>query len=157
MSAPTVIMVFGAAVRPDGSPSPALCRRVEAAAAARCTQDAVFLVTGGIVVAPPAEAVLMADILAGLGIPRSRIVVEDQARTTLGSVRLCAPILARLNPERIVACSDDFHLPRCRWLLRLAGFTTEPLAAKPRVTAVWPRLREWIAVPLDTLCWALGI
>lgn len=152
-----VIVVFGAALRPDGTPSPALVRRIETAIAAARASDATLLVTGGAVTAPLTEAAVMRDMLVAAGIAPARIVMEDQARTTLGSVRLCAPILRQYAAERIVICSDDYHLPRCRWLMRLAGFRTAPLPARASEIRLWPRLREVIAVPVDTLCWFCGV
>ena len=153
----TVIVVFGAALRPDGTPSPALVRRVDTAVAAARDSDATLLVTGGAVTAPITEAAVMRDMLVAAGITPARIVLEEQARTTLGSVRLCAPILRQLAAARILVCSDDFHLPRCRWLMRLAGFKTEALPAPTPLLRLWPRLREVIALPVDTLCWFCGV
>lgn len=152
-----VIVVFGAALRADGSPSPALIRRVETAATAARGSDATILVTGGAVTAAITEATVMRALLEAAGIAPGRIVMEDQARTTLGSVRLCAPILKRLAAPRIVICSDDYHLPRCRWLMRLAGFRTVPLPASTPFLRLWPRLRELLALPVDTLCWLCGL
>jgi hypothetical protein len=48
-------------------------------------------------------------------------------------------------------------MTRCRWLLRLAGFKTDALAARPERHALWPRLRELLALPVDTLCWFLSL
>ena len=152
----TVLVIFGAALRPDGAPSPALLRRVEAAIEAARASDATLLATGGVVTAPVAEAVVMRALIEAAGIAPARIVLEDQAQTTLGSVRLCAPILRRLAPRRIIVCSDDYHLPRCRWLMRLAGFRTEPLPARAPRPRIWTRLREIIALPADTLSWLCG-
>ncbi len=152
-----LIVVFGAALRADGSPSPALIRRVETAANAAHEGDATILVTGGAVTTPTPEATIMREMLIARGIASDRILTEDQARTTLGSVRLCAAILRRLAPDRIVLCSDDYHLPRCRWLMRLAGFETETLPAHAPFLRLWPRVREAIALPVDTICWICGL
>jgi uncharacterized SAM-binding protein YcdF (DUF218 family) len=152
-----VIVVFGAAIRADGSPSPALVRRIETAIAEARASDALILVTGGAVAAPVAEAAVMRGLLEAAAIAPERIVAEDQARSTLGSVRRCAPILRQISPERIMICSDGYHIPRCRWLMRLAGFRTEALPARTPMIRVWPRLREAIAIPVDTLCWLLGL
>jgi uncharacterized SAM-binding protein YcdF (DUF218 family) len=84
-------------------------------------------------------------------------VKEDRARITLQSARFCQPILRRLAPTRVIACSDDYHVPRCRWLLRLAGFASEPLAARPEQRRIGTLLHELLAFPRDTLCWFLGI
>jgi uncharacterized SAM-binding protein YcdF (DUF218 family) len=99
----------------------------------------------------------MAGMLRTAGIPETRIVIEDRARTTLESVRRCKSILTGLQPSRIVICTDDFHLARCQWLMKRAGFDTEGLAARSERRRLWPRLREALALPVDTLCWTLGL
>jgi vancomycin permeability regulator SanA len=147
MNATDVVVVFGAAVGPDGAPSPALRRRVVAAVRWAGDRDVIFLVTGGIVRFPPIQS----------GVPRERITMEDQARSTLESARLCAPLIAGLQPERIFACSDGYHVPRCRWLLRLMGLRTLPINAQPEHFTFWRYLREMMALPVDTLCWLLRI
>jgi uncharacterized SAM-binding protein YcdF (DUF218 family) len=152
-----VVIVFGAAVRPDGRPSPAMERRVATALAWARGRTPIFLVTGGLVRHPPPEAVLMHEMLRAAGVSDAAIVVEADARTTLGSVRNCLPLLRSLEPKAVFACSDDFHLPRCRWLLRLAGVRAAGIPATPARRGLWPHLREFIALPVDTVCFYLGL
>ncbi len=121
---PSVRIIFGAAVRPDGSPSGVLRRRVEAAlASARDDLDGLFLVTGAVGRFGPSEAVVMATLLEEAGVSPERILLEEAGTDTLSSALRCCEILeARRNGVgRILVCTSAFHAPRCRRLLRLLG------------------------------------
>ena len=160
MAAP-VIIIFGAAVRPDGTPSRALRDRVEAALrlGARL-DDPRYMPTGGIGRHGPAEAEVMAALLRDSGVPPDRIQPEPTARNTLGSVRACAALLPGFR-GRVYAATNAYHLPRCVLLLRMAGLRALP-CPPPRTVAAgslnrrwWWRLREVPAVPVDAamLAW----
>jgi vancomycin permeability regulator SanA len=153
----TAILVFGAAVRQDGSPSPALRRRVATAVTWARAQsgEITYVVTGGMITFPPAEAVVMATLLREAGVPDDHIVQEASARNTFQSVWRSLPLLQELMPARIVVCTDDYHLPRCQWLLRLAGLHSLGIAARSESYKRWQRVREFFAVPVDTLRWIL--
>jgi len=160
---PACFVIFGARLRPDGSPGPALRRRVAAALeAARGMPDAVFLVTGGQPRAHRTEAAVMLHLLEEAGIPRARIIVEDKAANTRASAYLCAAILrARGDLSPVFACSDRFHLPRCVWLLRLAGVRATAARVPDERRQMRPALwgfhvaREIAAIVYDTL--AMGL
>ena len=150
------IIIFGAAVRPDGSPSGAMRDRVTAALRfARRLDRPRFMPTGGIGRHGPAEAEVMARLLREGGITADRIRLEPTGRNTIGSVRACARLL-RGQPGRVYAASSAYHLPRCVLLLRLAGLAAYP-CPPPRVSAsssaakrwFW-RLRELPALPIDS-------
>ena len=157
VSGRAAIVIFGAAVRPDGQPSSALRRRVEAAARYGATLDApLFMPTGGVGRHGPSEAGVMAGLLRKSGVEAERIVLEETGVNTLGSVRACARLLrARGHRGRVYAASSAYHLLRCLLLLRLAGFDAAicppppgPAAASLRARWYW-RLREVAAVPVD--------
>ena len=156
-SGPAVIVIFGAAVQPDGRPSSALRRRVEAAARYGATLDApLFMPTGAIGRYGPSEAGVMAGLLQDLGVDPGRIVLEETGVNTIGSVRACARLLrAREHQGRVYAASSSYHLLRCLLLLRLAGFDAAicppppgPAATGLRARWYW-RLREIAALPVD--------
>lgn len=153
----TCIVVFGAAVRPDGSPSGTLRRRVAAAVrfAAR-VGPACFLVTGGIVRNPPPEAEVMRRLLLEAGVAADAILVEDQARNTQQSAVLCAGILrGRDGIGDVAVCTSRYHMFRCRMLLRMngirtgAGVASEDAAFQSRVRYAYSWLRELVAIPVD--------
>ena len=153
-----VVIVFGAAVRPDGTPSGALRRRIAAAMDYARGRAVIFLVSGGEGRYPPAEAVVMANRLRAGGVSDRAIIQEDQSKTTLESVVNCAAIIRRLTGiARVMACSDAYHLPRCRWLLRLSGIEAGGIAAddgrhaNPWQKWLWFQLREIPAIAIDTI------
>ena len=154
MAGPAIV-IFGAAVRADGTPSTALRRRVEAAfACGRAMPDVLYVPTGGVGRHGPAEAAVMAGLLRALGVPDSAILPEPTGTDTLSSVRAAARLLrGRLAP--VYAASSAYHLPRCVLLLRLAGLPARPCPAPPHPAArgfarrwYW-RLREGLALPMD--------
>ncbi len=146
-----IIVIFGAAVRPDGTASETLHRRVEAAF--RFGGPASdYMPTGGVGRYGPSEASIMADLLTGYGVAQERITLEETGTDTLSSARACAGLLrGRAGP--VFAASSGYHLPRCLLLLRLAGVAARSCPA-PRPAAEWHlrwywRLREAAALPVD--------
>jgi uncharacterized SAM-binding protein YcdF (DUF218 family) len=152
-------VIFGAAVRPDGSPSTTMRRRVEAAAAfGRRHSNALFVPTGAAGRYGPPEAEVMARLLADLGIPPDRILPEPTGRDTLGSVRAVARLLrVRGQSGPVYAATSAYHLPRCVLLLRLIGLPAHACppppfpAARSFVRRWYWRLREVPALPFDAL------
>ena len=118
------VIVFGAAVRPDGRPSRTLLHRIEGASAwAKEHPEAMLIATGAIGRFGAAEADVIAEGLRAGGIPGERILVEPCGRDTLESVRLCHRILSvRGDCARIVCATSSFHQPRCALLFRLLGY-----------------------------------
>jgi uncharacterized SAM-binding protein YcdF (DUF218 family) len=153
------IVVFGAAVRPDGRPSGVLKRRIEGAWSAwHLLPDAMLLATGGIGRHPPAEALVIRDRLVARGIPADRIVVEPESRDTLASAVACAAILrGRGDVGRVWVCTSAFHSHRCRLLMALLGLRTGRVhipparTARQRLRLVWWWAREALALPWDAL------
>ncbi len=152
-----VIIIFGAAVRPDGQPSGALLDRVRAAhRLGERLPDAVYMPTGGVGRYGPAEADVMAALLRDRGVAFDHIRTEPTGTNTLSSVRACAALL-RGHAGPVYAATSAYHLPRCVLLLRLAGLraracppTRSTASASSRKRWYW-RLREVPAVPVDAL------
>lgn len=149
------ILIFGAAVRPDGSPSPALRRRVEAAAAfGGGLPSPLYVPTGAKGRFGPPECEVMASLLRGRGVPPARIAEEPTGTDTLSSVLACAALLrGRGHAGPVFAATSGYHLPRCLLLLRLAGLPAHPVPP-PGADPSWPRrwywrLREVPALPYD--------
>lgn len=108
------IVVLGCAVDAQGTPSPALKRRVEAGAALfHVGRAPILALTGGRVRGRPAEAPGMAAWAARAGVPRGAMVLEDKSRST----RENAAFTARLLPgASVLIVTDSWHLPRARRL-----------------------------------------
>lgn len=155
--AQAAIVIFGAAVRPDGQPSGALRRRVEAAVACgEAMPGTLYVPTGARGRFGEAESSVMAALLVTLGVPRARILEEPTGTDTLSSAIACARLLrARGHAGPVLAASSAYHLPRCVLLLRLAGLPACAVPAPPGPAASgwrarwWWRLREVAALPYD--------
>lgn len=153
------IVIFGAALRPGGKPSGALRRRVEGAfRLGQTLHDPVYLPTGGVGRFPPAEALVMRDLLLGLGVRPEQILTEDVAHDTLSSAVNCAAIMRmRGDVGRVFACSSRWHIPRCRMLLRAVGIAAEAAPMPPELPALgisswlWYCMREAAAIPYDAI------
>ena len=157
------IVIFGAAVRADGSPSGSLQRRCQTALrhGGAGALGPYYLPTGGVGQHGPAEALVMREWLLQQGVAESRIVLECEARDTLQSVRLCSRILQRRgDADAVLVATSDYHGPRCALLFRIAGFDSQVLPAAPDRphlgSAKWLRyaLKELMATPWDA-AWLL--
>lgn len=152
------IVIFGAAVRADGSASGSLRRRCENAVRQGSAEhgNPFFVPTGGIGRHGPAEALVMRDLLVEMGIEEQRILLECEARDTLESVRLCTRILRR-RPDigRVIVSTSSYHRLRCTLLFRLAGFDCTALpTGSDRCYLGWSKwlryvLKELLATPWD--------
>lgn len=150
------IVIFGAAVRPDGNASGTLRRRVQAAIAFSCGFSMpLFIATGGVGRHPPAEALVMQKLLIGHGVPAEQILTEETGTDTLSSARAVAHILkSRRHTGQVRVATSAYHMPRCLLLFRLLGIPARacppPRATSRKFLMRWYwRLREIPAVPYD--------
>lgn len=166
-----VAVVLGAPVAPDGTESPALARRIDAAVALG-TDGAVdrLLLTGGATTPGwPPEAEWMAGRLVQAGIARDRVIVEPRALTTRQNARHSLTLLRRMaeeagRPDRpvdLLVVTDLWHLPRALMLfavlsrrmgmtVTLRGHGVRPARPTWRWYAAQP-LREAAALVADAL------
>ena len=155
-----VIIVFGAAVRPDGRASQTLRHRVDAAARFGAGFNRpLFIPTGAKGRYGDAEATVMARQLIDAGFSPDVIRLEETGTDTLSSVLAVVRIIrgGAFGRSPVYACTSAYHLPRCLLLLRLAGLRAR-VCPPPKVPAAtrqsrrwfW-RLRETAALPYDAL------
>ncbi len=139
------IIVAGCSVRSDGSPTPALARRVERAVGLWHRGVAPLLVlTGGIGKHRPAEAVTAGKLARGLGVPEEALLLEDASSSTDENARFAR---ALLDSHNVLVVSDSYHVYRCERVfarhfdeVRGVGSISPPLS---RITG---SLREVAAV-----------
>ena len=137
-------IVLGAKVMADGSPSPALARRVaHAVELARRGQVRHLLMSGGAVNHPLPEAHIMRALALAAGIEAERLHVEDRSRNTIGNARCAAPIIAAHGWTRLLLVTDSFHLPRARLIFRHHRLVVTGSGARPQRIG-----GEWIAAHL---------
>lgn len=152
MNAPPLIVIFGAVVRPDGSASASLLRRIGyGLEAARACPDAPILCSGGICrPGTPSEASIMARVLAGEGVCPERLIVDEESLSTLDNVEASVRVLTAGAHPYVLACSDAYHLPRIRLLLALHGVRCRAgtgLERAPVDHALAMAMREAAAIP----------
>jgi len=153
-------IIFGAAVKPDGSPSGTLARRVRGAwqLSSRSSQ-AKFIVTGGQGEHGPTEAQVMKTLLLERGVSEQQIIVEENANDTLQSVFNCAGILRERGDDvqEVIICSSPYHNYRCQMLFHMLGIPCqrgEMPSDRPALGLrkwLYYYLREAAAVPWDVL------
>lgn len=115
------IVVFGSAVRPDGTPSPSLLRRLDTALSlARRDRHVPIVVTGGSVAGPRAEGPFMARWLRNRGVKPGRILVESRARHTGENASLSVPLLRRAGVNAVTLITERHHMRRARFHMRAA-------------------------------------
>ncbi|MGO3517917.1 MAG: YdcF family protein [Acetobacter cibinongensis] len=125
------MLVFGAALRPDGTPSPSLRNRVSAAVSfGQNVAQPLYLVTGGVPKNGQTEASVMADLLLQAGVESKNILLEPTASDTAASIKACSVVLRQIGHDKsspIHFCTSTYHIPRCALLLRLAGWVPEKI------------------------------
>lgn len=158
-------VIFGAAVRPGGLASGSLERRVRGALDWWADHPNLrFMPTGGIGAYGPAEAWVMQRLLVEAGVDLAHIILEDQARDTLESVRYCDALLrAQGDCGEIICCTSYYHQLRCRLLFRMQGYTVVgPPMPTDRGPVSWRKLclyyiKELAATPWDLALLAIFI
>lgn len=109
---PLAVVVLGYRSRPGGRPHPLQRWRVAIAVRTlRRHQDGV-LVLSGAARGGPSEAQVMARLAAAAGVPRSRLVLEEEATTTWENVARTAP-LVEAYPQ-VAFASAPLHAARAR-------------------------------------------
>jgi uncharacterized SAM-binding protein YcdF (DUF218 family) len=145
-------IVLGAMVRPDGSPSPALARRVTRAVQLASSGRAAHLVmTGGAVRHATPEAQVMRALAVAAGIEAHRVVVEDRAVNTITNALLSKAVVEAHGWRRLALVTDASHMPRALYTFRRLGLAVSPVAAwpigapRPEWFTAWGR--EVLALP----------
>jgi uncharacterized SAM-binding protein YcdF (DUF218 family) len=121
------VVVLGAQVKADGTPSNVLRYRLDAACDyLKGHPGSMAIVSGGQGLNEPiSEASCMATYLRERGIDPGRIQLEDESRTTVENLRFCSRILREqgFDPAtvRVGIVTNDFHLYRACRIARRQG------------------------------------
>jgi uncharacterized SAM-binding protein YcdF (DUF218 family) len=124
------IVVLGCRVRPDGSPSSQLRRRVALAVTLYETGVAPLLVLSG-GGGPVSEAEVMSGLARATGVPVTALLCEAASRNTAENALNSARLLREVGLSKVVLVSGRAHLLRARWLFRLAGLRVVGSAGVP--------------------------
>lgn len=152
------IVIFGAALRSDGQPSPSLRRRAHfGALAAQEEPDSWIFCSGGVGRFGGSEASIMRDLLIDRGIDPVRIALDEESKDTLQNVVAAAQFVRSRRLQSAVACTDPYHLPRVQMLFAMlgvastSGFRNIAGSQTPLHYSVAMSLRECAAYPYDLL------
>jgi uncharacterized SAM-binding protein YcdF (DUF218 family) len=164
-----LLLLLGAPVAADGSPGPALARRLCCALALLLRYPgARLLATGGVTpraVCDRPEAVVAAAWLRSRGIAPERILVEPSARNTWENAAHSAALVRALTPAvgPLLLVTDPWHVPRARLAFRAHGLRVHAAGCRVPAQARRPPLlrlllREGVGLCLYTLRWCwLGL
>ena len=122
--------MLGCRLRPDGSPTSQLRRRL--ALGVKLYQSGaapLIVVSGG--GAPVSEAQTMAELARAAGVPDPALVCEAASRNTAENALNSARLLRQIGLSRVLLVSSRMHLLRARWLFRLAGLRVVGSAGVP--------------------------
>ena len=143
-------VIFGSAVRADGTPSARLAARLEAGLLAwRGGRAPLILVSGGRGATGFDEADIMRLYLLRHGVPDTAIRMDSDGVDTMRTARHTVALMRSLHLQGVLVVTQYFHVPRCILALRRAGVA--------EVRTAWPRFweprdlysigREMVALP----------
>lgn len=142
------ILVLGAAQLPDGSPGPAITRRVRHAVSLYQEGAAPRLVmVGGPTSTHTPEADTMAQVAHAEGVPEDDVHRERQSTRTLENAICSRGMMAAQGWRRVLLVTDATHMPRALYTFRALGLdvTAAPVAMPRTVTTLILVVRETVA------------
>jgi uncharacterized SAM-binding protein YcdF (DUF218 family) len=154
------IVVLGCALDASGAARPALRRRTLAGAALFQAGQGKLLVLSGGGPGRRAEAEAMAEIARGAGVPDTALLLETGSANTFENAVLTAALLRPREVATVTLVSDAYHLPRARFLFRIAGLAVgRSVAAPPEggAAGALALLREGLAWARTLLLWSCGV
>ncbi|MCK8465042.1 YdcF family protein [Aliiroseovarius sp. S1339] len=138
-----VAIVLGAAVRPDGTASPALRRRAATAADFYLTgQVDKIIASGGVPRAGRSEAAVIGEICAQAGVSPSDITIEDASSNTLENILNSKPLLP--PGAEVTLVTDKYHAFRARLTARECGLKAHSVSPALRPITAHRILRGYI-------------
>ena len=134
------IIVLGAQVKPDGTPSLQLQWRIDAAAQAWKDRNSLVVVCGAQGSNEPApEAHVMRDELIKQGVPAEMILMDDKSFNTRQNIQHAVELLEGRDVQRVLVVTSDYHLPRAMAIAEDAGLDASGLGSPTKLG-----LRFWV-------------
>ena len=135
-----LIIVLGAQVKPDGTPSVQLEYRLETALAAWKKHPQTIVCCGGKAgQEPEAEGTVMRAWLIARGVPEDQVLAETASGNTRENFRNALAMLPE-PPQKVLVVTSDYHLPRAMAIARDCGLSVSGAAA-PTLPEYWLKNR----------------
>lgn len=149
------IVVLGGATRGDvhlgslGDLNAQADRLLTAAALYKAGKAPVIVASGGASEGARPEAELMREILAVMGVPGERIVLEGVSRDTRENALYSAQLLKQKGRERILLVTSAFHMRRAVALFERQGLTVYPVPTDYQRLVSQPSVPPWMPMAED--------
>ena len=135
-----LIIVLGAQVKPDGTPSVQLAYRLETALSAYLAHPQTVVCCGGKAgQEPEAEGTVMRAWLIARGVPEGDVLAETASGSTKENFRNALAMLPE-PPREVLVVTSDYHLPRAMAIARDLGLSVSGAAA-PTLPEYWLKNR----------------
>lgn len=119
-----VIIVLGAQVKPDGTPSEALRRRLTAALEAYREKPQTIIVCGAQGTNEPrAEGDVMRDWLLAQGVPAEDVIEETASFNTRQNLEYAKAMMEHRGLSQALIVTSDYHVARALKLCRQVGIS----------------------------------
>ncbi len=117
------ILILGAKVNLDNSPSQTLYQRTMQAVALYDQYKATYIITtGGVGLGPKPEATVSKDIATQNGIPEDKILADINSHDTFENVGDAKQLAQTKDIKSVIVVSDRFHVARGVLVARHFGF-----------------------------------
>lgn len=134
------IIVLGAQVKPDGTPSLQLQWRIDAAAQAWKDRNCLVIACGAKGSNEPApEALVMRDELIKQGVPEEMILTDAESFNTRQNIDHAVKLLEGRDADHVLIVTSDYHLPRAMAIAEDAGLDASGLGSPTKLG-----LRFWL-------------
>ncbi len=143
-----VIVVLGAAQKSDGTPGPAMIRRVRhGVLCLKDNQAPYILMAGGCTKTGVPESQSMMDLALKNGVSSDIIFQDNRSKSTLENAIECRAIMAKQGWVRALLITDKFHMPRALYTFRALGIeaSPEPNDVPANIFTLFYHCREWVA------------
>jgi uncharacterized SAM-binding protein YcdF (DUF218 family) len=138
------IVVPGAAVSADGSPSDFLRARVANAVALHLKGASSHIIfTGGPRQSSPPEAEVAYALALAAGLPAASLHKETESRNTLENFLHARDLMVSHGWRTCLISTDPVHVRRCLWIARDLGLRAHPAPAFASPGYTDRRLRRW--------------
>ena len=124
------IVVLGAQVLADGTPSVQLEWRLQAALEAWQKENRTIITCGAQGVDEPApEGEVMRNWLIANGVPEEQVISDTTSHNTRQNIRHAIQLLEGHNVQRVLIVTSDYHLPRAMALAEDEGLEATGLGS----------------------------